>query len=164
MLRKVRCCHLRTTDWQRVRSLPPNDAHLPRDGSAAPSQSDAGVPSTQAAFTNSHHGGVPLATWCWWSLSGYSPAAVCEDSILIEPERRASSSSPTVECIMKINIKQPRLQAPSVSVEQAYVLECHANTQPIAFVTYTLFSVTLCGKWITTLVFHSHAHIHAWTF
>ena len=42
-----------------MKSLPQNDAHLPRDSSAAACQSDASVPSTQAAFTDSHHGGVP---------------------------------------------------------------------------------------------------------
>ena len=44
-----------------MKSLPQNDAHLTRDSSAAACQSDASVhvPSTQAAFTDSHHGGVP---------------------------------------------------------------------------------------------------------
>ena len=44
---------------QPVKFLPPNDAHLPHDSSAAPCQSDASVPSTQAAFTDSHLVGVP---------------------------------------------------------------------------------------------------------
>ena len=46
---------------QPVKFLPPkfNDAYLPSDRSAAPCQSDASVPSTQAAFTDSHHVGVP---------------------------------------------------------------------------------------------------------
>ena len=43
---------------QLVKFLPPNDAHFPRDSSAAVSQSDASVPSTQSAFTNSH------IMWC----------------------------------------------------------------------------------------------------
>ena len=41
-----------------MKSLLPNDAHLPRDGSAALSQSDASIPSTQAAFTDSHHANI----------------------------------------------------------------------------------------------------------
>ena len=69
---------------QPVKSLPPNDAHLSRDGSAAPCQSDASVPSTQATFTDSHHVGVPPLDAD--DLSQAAAQLYYEDLVLIESE------------------------------------------------------------------------------
>ena len=66
-----------------MKSLPPNDAH---DSPATPCQSDASVLSTQAAFTDSHHVGVPPL-----DADLYQAAAqLYNDSVLIEPEMRIS--------------------------------------------------------------------------
>ena len=50
----MRACE-RSSEGEGGKGSTTNDAHLPRDGSAAPCPSDASVPSTQAAFTDSHH-------------------------------------------------------------------------------------------------------------
>ena len=44
---------------------------------------------------------------------------------------------------VSMNVVRP--QVPSMSVEQAQVLECHTNTWQTVFVTYTMFSVALRG-------------------
>ena len=143
-------------------SLPPNDAHLPRDSSVAPCH--ASVQSTrQAAFTDSHCTSRDLILMisfrlqpsCVWSLGLHSYWA----QMMPGQKWDCPSLTPTVVCIMKFNNScEAHLQAPNMDVEQVYVLECHTNTQPTVFVTFALFSVALHGK--CTLVSCSHAHIH----
>ena len=140
MLRKVRCCHLRglLIDSHRGLAVSPNDAQLPRNGSAPPSQSDgASVQSTQAAFTNSHHGGVPPL-----DADDLSQATALAQLHIV--------------CIIII------ASSPSVSVEQTLCIgKPHEHTA--VFVTFLWF-LWLCVAKELSLGCFMPTRMHSWMF
>ena len=116
-------------------AVPPNDAHLPRDGSAAPCQS---VPSTQAA----------RVVYLHLMLTPQSEAIAQQ---CVKAPFLLSQSAVMCHCI----IASYWLQAPSVSMEQSYALEHHTHSQQCSWLP-----LCLGGEWTTILVSCSHTCMH----